>query len=547
MLPFELPPYPGLSSVPHLDVRGSSWAAELVRYHALFWEQIAAVTERDVGLDDFRVPLDLVRGPVQSVQWFPLLLTGKAVQRNESLVELLGMFSVVRDHSRFPMPLLVDLDVWYRLVKLSFGVQTQRWDVAGLLRTMPPLYGVWHPYKYTLTLVYRQFHSFFCFLKNGEVPSDFRCSAVVDIRAVELFIAALLVIPQADRRALVAAIRRCNGAMESKARQVAALENDIRKEQSALTRAQREFERRLRVADERIRRNRPLHQEVERDSQVSGARLLRLQQRHELVVKELVSLRDRKNHLVALRLLVEEYAPGCLLLGYLVRDCHWKHRELGTGGAAKKVLLASLLMQLGLCERPRQVEYVRTLCIALLNWREWNDSVPGHAYAEESNEASLSRLGTQCASHPRHLEVPQVMDLFLAFVHPAAVGERELRSHRPTALFVEQVRRHLRELVREEAPRRITYVPFKRVDARLLLAEAEWPERPFLPRPLHDAPTREDLKALFRYEVRVLVRQEPVSAHVASALDAHVPLRPVAELNRRRMELAALSSEEHEQ
>lgn len=37
------------------------------------------------------------------------------------------------------------------------------------------------------------------------------------------------------------------------------------------------------------------------------------------------------------------------------------HRELGTGGAAKKVLLTNLLMQMGLCERPKQVEYVRTL------------------------------------------------------------------------------------------------------------------------------------------------------------------------------------------
>ena len=526
MLPFGLPAHGGLARVSDLRPRSRQAVAAVASYFGVFMQQLEAITRTSLTVDQFRVPLDLYRDAVSPVSWCPLLLTGRAVQRNDALVELLSMFVTVRDHCRYPLPLLVDLDIYYRLLKLAYGQHTQYWDVAGLLRTMPPLYGVWHPYKYVVTMVYRQLQPYFCFLKNGTVPSDFRCSAVVDIRATELFLAAVLVIPCGDRQALEQVVHRATVAVEAQANRVLALERDIRHEEGVLARAQREFDRRLEQRRQKKQAARPLRHSRLGDVQINPARLQTLRQRHSKAVMELVRLRTEKSRLYSLWLLVEEYAPACLLLGYLVRDCHWAQRTLGSGGSAKKVLLVTLLMLLGLCEQPHAVEYVRTLCVGLVNWGDWNDAVPGYCYAEEANEASLSRLGSQCARYPRHLDVPAVMDLFLAFVKPSSAGSRTLRSHTPTESFRAQVLSNFRHIVRSASVSAVTFVPVRSQRSPLLFAEPSWPETWFLPRPLHIPPDTSYLQKLFFYEIYLLVRQrQPMADTVRAALDQYVTPR----------------------
>ncbi len=133
------------------------------------------------------------------------------------------------------------------------------------------------------------------------------------------------------------------------------------------------------------------------------------------------------------------------------------------------------------------------------------------------------------------------MDLYLAFVKPPRPEEKELRSHPPTMGFVQQVRRNLQALVREQHPLEMTYVPVKRVSSKLLFAEATWPSGVFLPRPLDVLPDRRTLQDVFEYETRVLLQQvQPVSADLTGALNARVSLRSLAEVARRRAEISAV-------
>ena len=70
-----------------------------------------------------------------------------------------------------PLPLLVDENIAYRIQKLCYAEPMQRWDVRGALQQLPVLYGVWHPYKYVLTLVHRRF----AFL----IPGNFWSSSAI--------------------------------------------------------------------------------------------------------------------------------------------------------------------------------------------------------------------------------------------------------------------------------------------------------------------------------------------------------------------------------
>ena len=75
----------------------------------------------------------------------------------------------------------------------------------------------------------------------------------------------------------------------------------------------------------------------------------------------------------------------------------------------------------------RNVPYVRTLCVALLLWLPWNDTVSGCCYAEEPLEAMLSRLGSRCRTYPQMKIFDATLDLFLSMASPKR-GEKNTRG-----------------------------------------------------------------------------------------------------------------------
>ena len=64
------------------------------------------------------------------------------------------------------VPLLVDENIHYRLLKLMYGTSTSAFDFKQWMCSLPLLYGVWHPYKYCLSAVYRMFFPIFALLET---------------------------------------------------------------------------------------------------------------------------------------------------------------------------------------------------------------------------------------------------------------------------------------------------------------------------------------------------------------------------------------------
>ena len=61
--------------------------------------------------------------------------------------------------------------------------------------------------------------------------------------------------------------------------------------------------------------------------------------------------------------LLNDYAPMCLILGSGVRSCTWELVANHTGAEARRVLVRCLLVLMRLNEgREVAVEYVRTVC-----------------------------------------------------------------------------------------------------------------------------------------------------------------------------------------
>ena len=530
-LSVNLPDPPGLVPVAELNAyrRASSIAVEAYQFE--FTEMWRCVLETDLSLDDFRVPLDVMRPPQRRVHWLPFGVSGCSVQSNANLVDLLQMALDVRRHSGRPMPLLLDLDIWYRLVKLSYAANAVRWNVTYLLRQLPPLYGVWHPYKYVLTMVYRQFHSHFVFLREGTVEDGFSCGSKVDVRAAELFMAALLVVPRSERLALRNTIEILSGMVQRLGERVVRLENLIQRESSALRMGRQQYGRVLQGS----LRGEGISASMREDERRRDARLQNFRNDLATVLDLLQRKKDERNRLVALVFLLEQYAPACLALGVLVRDCSWEHRTMDTGLNAKKVIMAALCVLVHLVEKEHTLEYVRTLCTALVCWRSWNNAVPGMAYSEERCEALLSRLGRRCNQYPRSVSASEVEDLFLALISPSGSEPVQLRSHKPTSDLVNAVRNNLRQVI-SSGGSVIRYVPWS--SDRILRVEAAWPEDYRFPEDLEEPLTQRHLNDLFEYELRVMLRSDLViGTELGAKLEATAVLRSDADADARLQRL----------
>ena len=118
---------------------------------------------------DIRVPLDVPRAARLRQQWQALALSTQRVSAGAELLQVLADVVKVQRRTGGVMPLLVDEKVHHQVMRLMYSPVYWDWDGAGWLRQVPVLYGTWHAYKQTVTLVYRHFLPIFTALEL-EVP-----------------------------------------------------------------------------------------------------------------------------------------------------------------------------------------------------------------------------------------------------------------------------------------------------------------------------------------------------------------------------------------
>ena len=208
----RLPPFPGWPTHWQLwqrcDGAAEAAATDLAGRIA---EQIARICARAVGPEDFRVPLDVPRQEARALPWRPYSLADHVVSGQVGLLEVLtDLRGAVLPHvaEPGPLPLLLDVNLWYRVLKLVYGREAQAWDVGGALAQMPPLYAVWHPYKQVLHALYERFLPFLQYVASGRLPEGRRWRSYPDLQTLERWVAALLLVPEDRRTRLRRALAR---------------------------------------------------------------------------------------------------------------------------------------------------------------------------------------------------------------------------------------------------------------------------------------------------------------------------------------------------
>ena len=101
-------------------------------------------------------------------------------------------------------PVLVDENIHYRLHKLAWSEPFLRWDVLQFLKVVPPLFGVWHAYKYCVIQVAKKLHSSLWHAIRGTLPVGTNVPTGPPLRSYELAFAGLLQLPLSLRQRVTA-------------------------------------------------------------------------------------------------------------------------------------------------------------------------------------------------------------------------------------------------------------------------------------------------------------------------------------------------------
>jgi len=159
---------------------------------------------------DVRVPLDVRQPAVTSLPWRPFQVSEVCVSSQSGLLRFMRFSARLSERTQCRVsPVLVNENIHYRMHKVAWSFPFLRWDVTRFMRVVPPLFGVWHAYKYCVTQVARRLHSCLWFAIRGTMAEGTHVPTGPPLRAYELAFAGLLQLPLTLREHVVAVRTQC--------------------------------------------------------------------------------------------------------------------------------------------------------------------------------------------------------------------------------------------------------------------------------------------------------------------------------------------------
>ena len=126
-----------------------------------------------------RAALDYARNAVVSLNRRPFLLSHLKCGSHFELLEFVRGLECLQVKTRRTVPFLMDMKIFYTLLKMSFAASYTPWHVDQFVLGHPLLYGVGHPYKYSVAITNKAFAPIINFLEQGW---DLKAGAVVPMK-----------------------------------------------------------------------------------------------------------------------------------------------------------------------------------------------------------------------------------------------------------------------------------------------------------------------------------------------------------------------------
>ena len=112
-----------------------------------------------MAFGDIRVPMDIRRENVTGPPWMTWDIGPENISTTAGILDVLGHAKGIgcRSSRSHPIPLLCDVNIYGRLMKLQYFVSYAAFNCRKLLQPFPLLFGVWHGYKHCIEQTYSRF------------------------------------------------------------------------------------------------------------------------------------------------------------------------------------------------------------------------------------------------------------------------------------------------------------------------------------------------------------------------------------------------------
>ena len=201
--------FPGQLSLSTMVARVGFMADRLVEAHRRLLRDVAQASNPAYLRSDIRIPLDIHRQHKRSLQWRAYDLSQLQVGTNDQLVQLLAQVVQLQLHTAHQLPLLVDEKIHHAVMRLLYSTSLRPHNIHQWLKDVPVLFGVWHAYKQTVTVVYRSFFTLLANLEStGQPVSGARVYRHRRVLYMEKLFAVLLIARRMVLSELLDALRR---------------------------------------------------------------------------------------------------------------------------------------------------------------------------------------------------------------------------------------------------------------------------------------------------------------------------------------------------
>ena len=158
----DLPQWAGWPSPATLVDRATASAQALLRATVALREAVKPfITNDGLGRDVLRVPLDVKRPHVTPSAWLPYAVWDNNVSAGAGFQEVLRKVLVLAGNRSAATPVLMDVDLWWRVVKVVYLETNGRaMPIRSAMTRFVPLFGIWHAYKHCVQAAYQKFLPF---------------------------------------------------------------------------------------------------------------------------------------------------------------------------------------------------------------------------------------------------------------------------------------------------------------------------------------------------------------------------------------------------
>ena len=151
-------------------------------------------SKEGVTREAIRLPLDVPRGRVKGPKWKGISLEPFTTASHEDLLKCYKVLQEVQDQTRSVMPVLMDENIHYRLLKWMYSVSYAHLAVRETMGQLVLVYGVWHAYKNVCLHIHRAFFPVWVYLERGVLKKGEAITSSQKLAYIERLIAGLWIV-----------------------------------------------------------------------------------------------------------------------------------------------------------------------------------------------------------------------------------------------------------------------------------------------------------------------------------------------------------------